>query len=230
MTVSSPGGMYFATTELTLTCAVEIASALGSVAVTTMWMGPQGMLPGTNVTTGGNSLRYESMLTVDSLPTTSTATYICTAMVDVMPSNQFITASIETDSLEISIGRQILSHCAYYLVRIWHIIQDDCPYTVLAPTAPVIMTPKLQTDSILITWSQATEDIVQNYEISYAYDGPCPNVTVSASVTLDSTTTSYNIMVSDLEEFSTYTITVTAINPAGTTNATRTATTLLAST
>ena len=92
------------------------------------------------------------------------------------------------------------------------------------------MTLTLQTDSILITWSQATEDIVQNYEISYAYDGPCPNVTVSASVTLDSTTTSYNIMVSDLEEFSTYTITVTAINPAGTTNATRTATTLLAST
>ena len=113
VTVSSPGGMYFATTELTLTCTVEIASALGSVAVTTMWMGPQGMLPGTNATTGGNTLRYESMLTIDSLPTTSSATYTCTAMVDGMPSNEFITASIETDSLEISIGRQILSHIVY---------------------------------------------------------------------------------------------------------------------
>ena len=90
------------------------------------------------------------------------------------------------------------------------------------------MTPTLQTDSILITWSQATEDIVESYEISYAYDEPCPNVTVSASVTLNSTTTSY--MVSDLEEFSTYTITVTAINPSGTTDATRAATTLFAST
>ena len=77
------------------------------------------MLPGTNAMTGGNTLSYESILTIDSLPTTSTAAYTCIAMVDVMPSNEFITAGIATDSLEISIGRQILSHCAYCLVCIW---------------------------------------------------------------------------------------------------------------
>ena len=108
VTVSGPDGVYFATTELTLTCTVEIASALGSVAVTTMWMGPQGMLPGTNATTGGNTLRYESMLTIDSLPTTSTATYTCTAMVDVAPSSEFVTANMQTGMLEIPIGRRIL--------------------------------------------------------------------------------------------------------------------------
>ena len=106
VTVSGPGGMYFATTELTLTCAIEIASALGSVAVTAMWMGPDGMLSGTPVTEGSN-LMYESVLTIDSLPTTSSATYTCTATVDVVPTSEFITASMETGMLEIDIGRQV---------------------------------------------------------------------------------------------------------------------------
>ena len=108
VTVSGPGGMYFATTELTLTCAIEVASALGSVAVTAVWMGPDGMLSGTDPVTGGSNLTYESMLTIDSLPTTSSATYICTATVNVVPTSEFITASMETGILEIDIGRQIL--------------------------------------------------------------------------------------------------------------------------
>ena len=106
MTVSGPGGPYFATAELTLTCAIEVASALGSVAVTAMWMGPDGILSGTPVTEGSN-LMYESMLTIASLPTTSSATYTCTATVDVMPTSEFITASMETGMLEIDIGKQV---------------------------------------------------------------------------------------------------------------------------
>ena len=105
VTVSGPDGVYFATTELTLTCTVEIASALGSVAVTTMWIGPQGMLTGTDPVTRGSNLIYESMLAIESLPTTSTATYTCTAMVDAAPSSAFVIASMETDILTISIGR-----------------------------------------------------------------------------------------------------------------------------
>ena len=108
VSVSGPGGMYFATTELTLTCAIEIASALGSVAVTAVWMGPEGMLSGTDPVTEGSNLRYESMLTIDSLPTTSSATYTCTVTVDITPTSEFITASMETGMLEIDIGRQIL--------------------------------------------------------------------------------------------------------------------------
>ena len=108
MTVSGPGGMHFATTELTLTCTIEIASALGSVAVTAMWMGPGEMKLGTDPVTGGSNLIYESMLTIDSLPTTSSATYTCTATVDVMPTSEFITTSMKTGMLEIDIGKQIL--------------------------------------------------------------------------------------------------------------------------
>ena len=107
MTVSGPGGKHFATTELILTCTIEIASALGSVAVTAMWMGPGGMLLDTDPVTGGSNLIYESILTIDSLPTTTSATYTCTAMVDVMPTSEFITPSMETDMLEIDIGRQV---------------------------------------------------------------------------------------------------------------------------
>ena len=122
VTVSGPGGMNFATTELILTCTIEIASALGSVAVTAVWMGPGEMLSGTDPVTGGNNLIYESILTIDSLPTTSSATYACNATVDVMPTNEFITPTTETGMLEIDIGRQILiSHDK---------IQCAFPYTV----------------------------------------------------------------------------------------------------
>ena len=107
VSVSRPGGMYFATAELTLTCTIEIASALGSVAVTAMWMGPDGMLSGTDPVAGGSNLIYESMLMIASLPTTSFATYTCTATVDVMPTSEFITPTTETDMLEIDIGRQV---------------------------------------------------------------------------------------------------------------------------
>ena len=108
MAVSGPGGPYFAATELILTCTIEIASALGSVAVTAMWMGPDGMLSGTDPVTEGSNLIYESMLTIDSLPTTSSATYTCAATVDVMPTSEFITPTTETGMLEIDIGKQIL--------------------------------------------------------------------------------------------------------------------------
>ena len=105
VTVSAPSGMYFATTNLTLTCTIEIESGLGSVDVTAMWIGPQGILSGTDpIMIQGNALRYESALAIDSLPTISSATYTCTAMVDAMPSSEFIMASLQTDILEISIG------------------------------------------------------------------------------------------------------------------------------
>ena len=95
---------------------------------------------------------------------------------------------------------------------------------MLAPAAPEITTPTPQTDSISITWSQAAEDVVVNYRVSYVYSGTCPNVPASSPMTLDGTATSY--LVPDLEAFSMYTITVTAINPAGMADATVTATTL----
>ncbi len=107
VTVSGPNGLYFATTELTLTCTIDIASALSSVEVTAVWMGPEGTLSGIDPMTRGSNLRYESMLTIDSLPTTSSATYTCTATVDVMPTSEFITASMETGTLEIDIGKQV---------------------------------------------------------------------------------------------------------------------------
>ena len=92
-----------------------------------------------------------------------------------------------------------------------------------APAAPVITTPTPQNDSISIAWSQAAEDVVVNYSVSYVYSGTCPNVPASSPVNLDGTATSY--MIPNLEAFSLYTITVTAINPAGMADATVTATT-----
>ena len=101
-------------------------------------------------------------------------------------------------------------------------------FIVPTPNPPMILAPIRQTDSISITWSQAPEGVVQSYQISYTYDGPCPNVTGSVPVTLNGTATTYE--VSGLEEFSSYTITVIAVNPAGMAEASVTATTLFTST
>ena len=102
VTVTAPGGLYFPMTSLTLTCSIMIASNLGSVAVSVEWSGPDGLLSGSTPTMVDTV--YQSVLTIDMLPTSATATYNCIATVDADPSSTFITAGMQMDMLEISIG------------------------------------------------------------------------------------------------------------------------------
>ena len=103
VTVTAPGGLYFATTSLTLTCNIMIASNLGSVAVSIEWSGPDGLLSG-SIPTMVDTLVYQSVVTIDNIPTSATATYNCHATVDADPSSTFITAGMQMENLEISIG------------------------------------------------------------------------------------------------------------------------------
>jgi len=62
------------------------------------------------------------------------------------------------------------------------------------------------------------EDFVSSYEIVYSYQGPCSGFTHTNTTTVEGTSRNYTL--SGLQEFSNYTVSVTAVNDAG--NATTT--------
>ena len=62
------------------------------------------------------------------------------------------------------------------------------------------------------------EDFVSSYEIVFSYQGPCSGFTHTNTTTVEGT--SRNYALSGLQEFSNYTVSVTAVNDAG--NATTT--------
>ena len=89
------------------------------------------------------------------------------------------------------------------------------PYnTVSAP--PTVSLEPVSPTSARITWSYQLE--AHSYVVSYAYAGVCLTVDHSGSVTADGDVTEYTL--TGLEEYSTYTITVRAVNDAGISNPT----------
>ena len=87
------------------------------------------------------------------------------------------------------------------------------------------MSTRAQSNSFTITWTQPDGDVVDCYEITYYYEGPCPGVTEgSGNVTVNGSAREYT--VSGLQEFSNYTVILTAINTVGNCSTTTTVTTL----
>ena len=85
----------------------------------------------------------------------------------------------------------------------------------LASSPPTIVTATPHTTSIHLSWNQQDDDYIENFEITYSYQGPCstgrptpPNFPLQ-----DNTTR--NFTVTGLEEFSDYIIIITAVNRAG---------------
>ena len=94
-----------------------------------------------------------------------------------------------------------------------------CSHLAGVPSTPTaVMT---YNDSISISWNQQNQDVVTRYEINYSYTvNHCPQyrpvqntiVNVSGSMRIY---TLLNTSENPIEEDSIYTITITAINPAG---------------
>ena len=88
---------------------------------------------------------------------------------------------------------------------------------VIQPSSPTIVSTTPQSTSITITWTQPEGDVVDSYEITYTFQGPCPNAEAPVTMTTnDGTTREYT--VTGLEEFSDFIITITAMNRAGRSN------------
>jgi len=67
--------------------------------------------------------------------------------------------------------------------------------------------------SINLTWTQLEGDVVDSYELSFSYQGPCSGFNHTKTTTVDGTTRQYTL--TELQEFSNYTVTVVAVNGAG---------------
>ena len=67
--------------------------------------------------------------------------------------------------------------------------------------------------SINLNWTQPEGEVVDSYEVSFSYQGPCNGFTHTNTTTVDGTTRQYTLTT--LQEFSNYTVTVVAVNVAG---------------
>ena len=67
--------------------------------------------------------------------------------------------------------------------------------------------------SINLTWTQPEGEVVDSYEVSFSYQGPCSGFNHTNTTTVDGTTRQYTL--TGLQEFSNYTVTLVAVNGAG---------------
>ncbi len=96
--------------------------------------------------------------------------------------------------------------------------------TGVMPDAPNALTVTMDTaTSITITWTQSSDIFIDRYEVSYMYTVKRCLASPGQGITLSGSARSYNLM--NLNEDSTYTITVTAINDEGSRSSTITANT-----
>ena len=66
--------------------------------------------------------------------------------------------------------------------------------------------------SAKIHWTSLQLDIINNFSVSYTYLQPCP---ISYNDSIEVNSTSQMIVLSGLQEFSTYSVEVVAVNRAG---------------
>ena len=85
---------------------------------------------------------------------------------------------------------------------------------VSAPSTPTItMAVSQSPTTITLNWTQPEGEIVNSYELVFSYQGPCDRFTHTSTTTVDGTTRQYTL--TGLQQFSTYTINITAANVGG---------------
>ncbi len=98
--------------------------------------------------------------------------------------------------------------------------------SVVIPSSPLISTLQATSTSITLTWTQTTGDVVDSYTISYYFtvigcDGVSGSVGNNNIMGIDGSTRMYTL--SGLEEYTEFTITLTAVNGAGSASVSRVA-------
>ena len=89
------------------------------------------------------------------------------------------------------------------------------PFSVPFPllSVPFISAVSQSPTSITLTWTQPEGEVVDSYEVSFSYQGPCSGFNHTNTTTVDGTTRQYTL--TGLQEFSNYTVTLVAVNDAG---------------
>ena len=89
--------------------------------------------------------------------------------------------------------------------------------TALVPSSPTnLASPSQSPTSITLSWEQPAGDAVYRYDIVYTYQGGCSDYTQPENMATLNDGTAREYTLKNLQEFSDYTINVTAVNATGT--------------
>ncbi len=187
----------------TLTCTAELA-AFVAVDVGVVWTGPdQFTSSDTMASLTAEASSHASQLMVASAA--QSGDYTCAVTLD-SASNFLTESNPATQVRPISVGELVDTVCMSALLT-------PPPCVVGAPSSPVV-TSVPQTNSIAFSWTQPQFDVVMTYNILFEYNGSC-SVTISPIPVVGLLITTIN--PTGLFSFSNYRLTVTAVNPVGST-------------
>ena len=87
--------------------------------------------------------------------------------------------------------------------------------SLLAPSPPTItMANVLSPTSVALNWTQIFGEVVNHYEITFSYQGPCSGITLTNTTTTVGAASRSHTQTG-LLEFSNYIVNVTAVNDGG---------------
>ena len=78
-----------------------------------------------------------------------------------------------------------------------------------------LISPSQSPTSITLSWEQPARDAVDRYDIVYTYQGGCSDYTQSENMATVNDGTAREYTLQNLQEFSDYNISVTAVNELG---------------
>ena len=104
--------------------------------------------------------------------------------------------------------------CTHTYKLIHSILYLISTHTAPTPSTPVI-TVTAGTNSLSFAWPPPEGEIVARYEIAASYVGDCPEIASMFPYSSSANFPSTSVQFTDLQEFSNYSLSVTAVNDAG---------------
>ncbi len=210
MILSPPPTGVFLGHTVVLTCTVILDSSMdGQVTVDVEWFNPFLNMIDSNTATMTSSLTYTSNTTVMMFMTSDLGSYTCNTVVT--STRSFTTPSDSVSSTtDIILGK--LTDCTARLHVCMYVHLFKC--TASAPSTPVI-TVIAETNSLSFAWSPLENEVVTRYEITALYVGDCPEIAATFQNSSSTNFSGTSVQFTDLQEFSNYSLSVTAVNDAG---------------
>ena len=176
-----------------------VQSGLTSVSVS--WTAP---------TSGGPVTRYDIYYVANGGPSTSggstnSTTYALTNLqVGVQYNISVIAVGTFLPSLSANVTRT-LSESHFIIIKVIH--PSLLSHFISVPSTPSLIIAQVTSTSITAMWSQPGGEIGTTYTLSYTYQGPCAGSGGGGSVSVGNAT---QYTITGLQEFSAYTLTITA--------------------
>ena len=121
--------------------------------------------------------------------------------------------SIQTDPVSVTVGQLLPAHAyTHCLVIVLSYPLAESPI----PMSPANLTsPSQSPTSITLSWEQPAGDAVDIYDIAYTYQGGCSDYTQPENMATVNDGTARAYTLQNLQEFSSYMISVAAVNELG---------------